>query len=52
VLKETGGAPGIFRRNYRDEPEHPERPQRDILQVADGSGDHIQRPGHVERAEL
>ena len=52
MLKETSGAAGIFRRNQGDFPEHPQRPQRDILQVADWSGDHIEGPGHVKRAEL
>lgn len=47
VPQELTGAPGVFGRDDGDFPEDSERPEGDVLQVADGRGDHVQRPSHT-----
>src|SRR5215207_3593511 len=51
VLKEAGGAASVFSRDNSSLTEHPEGPQRVILQVADWSGDHVEDARHVWRAD-
>ena len=51
MLKQARRPAGVFRRDDRDLAEDPERAQRDIFQVADGSGDHIQDAGHARGAD-
>ena len=52
VLKEPRGAAGVLRRDHRNFAEDPQGAQRDILEVADGSGDHIQDAGHVRAGPI
>src|SRR5262249_59407823 len=40
------GAPGVFGGDDGDLAEYPQRPQRDVFEVADRRGDHEQRAGH------
>ena len=46
MSEQPSRAAGVFRSNQIDGSKHPQRPQRDVLQVADGRGDHEQRAGH------
>ena len=46
MLQETSRAPGILRSDHIAGPEHPERPERDVLEVPDRRRDEVQRPGH------
>ena len=51
VLKEPRRPAGILRRDQGDFAQNAEGPQRDIFEVADGSGDHIEDAGHARGAD-
>ena len=42
--------PRVFRRDHRRIAQHPQGAHGDVFEVADGSGDHEQRAGHVREA--
>ena len=47
VLEEPRGPAGVFCGDERHFPQHAKRPERDVLQVADRCGDHIEDAGHA-----
>ena len=51
MLKQSRRPAGVLSRDEGDLAENPEGAQRDIFEVADGSGDHIQDAGHARGAD-
>src|SRR5215471_5991365 len=51
VLEELRGPACILGRNQRDFAEDPQGPQRDIFEVADRRGDHVQNASHARGAD-
>src|SRR5205807_4644663 len=51
VLKKPGGPASILGCDDGDVAKDPEGAQRDIFEVADGRGDHIQNAGHARGAD-
>jgi uncharacterized protein (DUF885 family) len=51
VLEELRGPSGVFGRDDGNLPEDPQSAQRDIFEVADGCGDHVQDAGHARGAD-
>src|SRR4029079_9759793 len=52
LLKEPGCPACILRRDHGDIAQYAECAQRHILEVADGSGDHVKDAGHARGADL
>jgi hypothetical protein len=46
MSEQPSRAAGVLRSDQIDRSKHPKSPERDVLQVADGCGDHEQRAGH------
>jgi len=51
VLEKLRGPACIFGRNQRDFAEDPEGPQRDIFEVANRRGDHVENASHTRGAD-
>src|SRR5918993_5090973 len=52
VLEESRGPAGVFCGDDRHLPQHAKRPERDVLQVADRCGDHVEDAGHLAKARF
>src|SRR5690606_4206411 len=49
---ESSGATGVFGRDESNLAQNPERAERDILQIPDGRGHHVEDAGHWRPGEL
>lgn len=50
MRQQPSRAPRILRSDEVDLPEHTQRPERDVFEIADGRGDEEERTGHLGRA--